>query len=171
MKIDSEFVKNALIPILSLLVALLGVMSPHYLQLKNMETNMVLKKDDNEKEIRLKKYEVSFREKQKSYADLMQKIEEDYYKAGDIHESSRMEKCMERSNQIVFFYYSIEPFISLEKREITRNLLNKILMNHQEMCSVDNSSDLIPYILEADKMFSEFKRIILEDVFDKDNKL
>jgi hypothetical protein len=170
-KLDSEVVKNALIPVMSLLVALLGVISPHYLQLKNMETNIVLKKDDNEKEIRLKKYEVSFREKQKSYADLMQKIEEDYYKAGDIHESSRMEKCMERHNQIVFFYYSIEPFISLDKREITRKLLDKILLNHLEMCSVDNNSNLIPYSLEENKMFSEFKRIILEEVFDKDNKL
>ena len=93
--------KDILIPILSTIVALAGIASGVFMQ-----------QSATRSEIEMQKYEVTFTNNQKNYAEFMKYLQLAYRSATDKDEN----KYGQNVEQLMYNYYSMEPFLSEDGR-------------------------------------------------------
>lgn len=102
------FISSVFIPAGSFLVALVAVITPFLIQNINNNT-----------QIKLKQYEVTYLEKQKLYASFMQNLTNAYYDTG----SNDIYQLVKDKDNIVSIYYGLEPFLEEDTRTTTWNTI------------------------------------------------
>lgn len=121
-----------LITVLSLVIALSGIFTNYFVQVKNID-----------KDITLKKYEITFLEKDKQYAKLMQQLQVNYLIGV---KENNIKLLQENVMNAFLIFYSLEPFIPKDKRAA-------IYQMFQDVC--DHSIDSMFIIREETKHVSE----------------
>ncbi|TDX44405.1 hypothetical protein [Orenia marismortui] len=112
--------KNFWITILSLLIALAGV----GVQYKAVG----VQHESINSQLEMKKYELTFSEKQKRYVDFMKCISESFNLALESSDDSNLIKKLDKLESL---YYEVEPFMRDEKK---RNKLYKLIGDYSDFC-------------------------------------
>lgn len=117
-----------IIPILSTIVALVGVLSGVYLQTNSTQA-----------QFRISQFEVTFNAKQQGYADLMTTIQTGFLSSIDGNQDSLTTSV----NQIPFLFYSIEPFITTgdSRNQLWNDMQEIISICYETYDSVNKGSD------------------------------
>jgi len=115
MAIDRRFFRDCIVPSITVVV-LLGTLVFNYM----------IQVENNRKDITLKQYEVTFIEKQKSYALLIQQMDNTFFSAqAKDKELFYINMIKTRSS-----YFALEPFIPKEKHKE----IYETVMDFQQLC-------------------------------------
>lgn len=104
------FISSIIIPIGSFIVAIAGVVTPFFIENINNNTQIILKQ-----------YEVTYLEKQKLYATFMQQLTYSFYDTSG-NDEYQVEKD---KDTLVSVYYGLEPFLDENTRTTTWNTIQQ----------------------------------------------
>ena len=154
MTTDKQSPKEFWIPLLSCIVALAGILSAFLTQFYITQTT-----------VELKRYEVTFRVTQETYANFMILLSETFYLAWKPDNFSSPE-LMESTQNLVSTYLSLEPFIAKpNKRNEMWKKFGELMTFYEKVALKKIKGDI------AEKRFFEyqkhFRERLLKELFGK----
>ncbi len=142
------------IPLISAAIALLGVLSGY-----------ILNTWTERSQVALKTFEVTFPEKQKSYAHLMRLLSDSFYSAAWRQKDNHYKFI----DELEVSYFGLEPFLSEPKREATWKEIQKFIAFCDQIRSRDPVTDM--EIAVTSKEFTshrdKIRALLFSELFDR----
>jgi hypothetical protein len=161
-----KWIKEGLIPISSIFVALLAIIASAWIQYVNIDSQEELKKYELDAQERLKKYEVSFSQRNDNYALIMQSFESAFKSA----ERKDITKLQTNLEQLESSYHKIRPFLSRETHSTFSNIFTDYSKYLVELNEKELSNDSSYKQSEQYKTFKNYFEIILyRELFENTN--
>jgi hypothetical protein len=147
-----------IIPILSTVIALVGILSGVYLQTNSTQA-----------QIRMNQFEVTFNAKQQGYADLMATMQNGFFSSMDGNRDERIS----HTDKLHSLFFSIEPFISTaDLRNQLWNEMQEIIFVCNHTCDAVNNrvdtatiDDLVgDYIQKRDSFSQKLRNVLFPNI-------
>lgn len=164
-----KWLREGLIPSLSVIVALGTVAITFYFQSENIQVQKELKEAD----LNAKQYELSFKPKQEGYTHFMHAVGTSFDIATKNSSSKTKDsnKLLEEFRKLELAYFEIEPFLSKESKELIWRELSSYGVH---LTRIDNPSSFgltneqkEEKVQEATKIASFFREKLVKDLFDQ----
>ena len=145
MSTDKQSKREYWVPLLSSIVAISGLLSGILTTYITTQTA-----------VELKKYEVTFRVTQETYAKFMMLLSDTFYLAWK-PESSDDPALQESNHNLMSTYLSLEPFITkTDRRKEIWNKFNDLMLFYEKVASNDIKRE------RAEKIFLEYQKYFRE---------
>ncbi len=143
---DKQTTKEYLVPLLSSIVAIAGILSAFLTQYYTTQTT-----------IELKKYEVTFRVTQETYAKFMMLLSDTFYLSWK-PESFGDSELQETTHNLMSTYFGLEPFITKTgRRKEMGNKFSELMVFYEKVALKEIKGD------RAEKSFLNIKNIFAKD--------
>ena len=147
---DKQTTKEYWVPLLSSIVAITGILSAFLTQYYTTQTT-----------IELKKYEVTFRVTQETYAKFMMLLSDTFYLAWK-PESFSDPELQETTHNLMSTYFGLEPFITkMGRRKEMGNKFSELMVFYEKVALKEIKGG------RAEKIFFEYQEYFRERFLDE----
>jgi hypothetical protein len=161
-----KWLKEGVIPTLSILVALAAIIASSLIQSANIDSQENLKKYELDTQEKLKKYEISFNQRNDNYVSIMESFESSL-KSVESRDKTKLQISLE---QIEFSYYKIRPFLRKEAQIKFSETFAGFSKYLNELSDNELTKNLSVKEQETYKTFkSYFVETLYEELFEKSN--
>lgn len=165
-EISWKWLKEGVIPILSILIALTAIVASWWIQSDNIYSQEELKKYELDTQERLKKYELSFNQRNNSYVLIMQAFES-AFKSAESRDRAGLQTNLE---QLELSYYKIRPFLRKEAQLKFSETFSNYSKHLNDLLDKGLSKEILVKEQEPYKTFKDyFGELLYQELFEKSN--